>query len=153
MALGAHALALAASLSQAGLVPGLAPLIPDNFVPSIELGVTYGNKSVELGNLFRVSEVKSAPTISFAKEVSRHRPYLRCFLDSLNDQADAPESQLYTLLLVDPDAPTPDDPKYAYWRHWVVSGLKPGNGIEPASALTEYLGPGPKDEYVSHCFI
>ena len=84
MTLGAHALALAASLSQAGLVPGLAPLIPDYFVPSTELGVTYGNKSVELGNLFRVSEVKSAPTISFAKEVSWHRPHLRYFLDSLN---------------------------------------------------------------------
>ncbi|OJJ54771.1 hypothetical protein ASPSYDRAFT_93672 [Aspergillus sydowii CBS 593.65] len=135
MALGAHALALAASLSQAGLVPGLAPLIPDNFVPSTELGVTYGNKSVELGNLFRVSEVKSAPTISFAKE------------------ADSPESQLYTLLLVDPDAPTPDDPKYAYWRHWVVSGLKPGNGIEPASALTKYLGPGPKDDSAPHRYL
>lgn len=70
MALAAHALALAASLSQAGLVPGLAPLIPDNFTPSTQLGVAYGNKSVELGNLFRVSEVASAPTISFSKEVS-----------------------------------------------------------------------------------
>jgi phosphatidylethanolamine-binding protein len=57
------------------------------------------------------------------------------------------------LLLVDPDAPTPDDPKFAFWRHWVVSRLKPltsATGIvaEGKPPLTEYLGPGPKDEYV-----
>ena len=54
------------------------------------------------------------------------------------------------LLLVDPDAPTPDDPKFAFWRHWVLSGLQPlsgGNQVaQTKPALTEYLGPGPKDE-------
>jgi phosphatidylethanolamine-binding protein (PEBP) family uncharacterized protein len=54
------------------------------------------------------------------------------------------------LMLVDPDAPTPDDPKFAFWRHWVLSGLQPlGGGNQVAQtkpALTEYLGPGPKDE-------
>lgn len=57
-------------------------------------------------------------------------------------------SQQYTLLLVDPDAPTPDEPKFAYWRHWVVSGLMPGRESGSKKVLTEYLGPGPKDEYV-----
>jgi phosphatidylethanolamine-binding protein (PEBP) family uncharacterized protein len=55
------------------------------------------------------------------------------------------------LLLVDPDAPTPDDPKFAFWRHWVLPGLRPLSGDEGLvaqvqPALTEYLGPGPKDE-------
>jgi phosphatidylethanolamine-binding protein (PEBP) family uncharacterized protein len=67
----------------------------------------------------------------------------------MEPQDNAPESLSYTLLLVDPDAPTPDDPKFAYWRHWVVSGLKPSAGAE-GKILTEYLGPGPKDEYASH---
>jgi phosphatidylethanolamine-binding protein (PEBP) family uncharacterized protein len=64
----------------------------------------------------------------------------------MEPQNNAHESSSYTLLLVDPDAPTPDDPKFAYWRHWVVSGLKPSVGAE-GKVLTEYLGPGPKDEY------
>jgi phosphatidylethanolamine-binding protein (PEBP) family uncharacterized protein len=67
---------------------------------------------------------------------------------NIEPQDNAPESSSYTVLLVDPDAPTPDDPKFAYWRHWVVSGLKPSESAE-GKVLTEYLGPGPKDEYVS----
>lgn len=52
-------------------------------------------------------------------------------------------------MLVDPDAPTPEDPKFAFWRHWVISGLQPGRGGgAAATALTEFLGPGPKPEYV-----
>ncbi|KAL4759433.1 YbhB/YbcL family Raf kinase inhibitor-like protein [Aspergillus foveolatus] len=137
MSLQAHAQALATSLSQAALVPGSAPLIPDNFKPTTELNVSFGEKAVSLGNLFRVSEVKSAPTVSFVKEEQ------------------APEGQLYTLLLVDPDAPTPDDPKFAYWRHWVVSGLTASQGInaESAKTLTEYLGPGPKDDSRPHRYL
>ncbi|KAL6236515.1 hypothetical protein BDW75DRAFT_250064 [Aspergillus navahoensis] len=137
MSLQAHAQALSTSLSQAALVPGSAPLIPDDFAPTTELSISFGEKAVNLGNLFRVSEVKSAPSISFAKEEN------------------SPDSQLYTLLLVDPDAPTPDDPKFAYWRHWVISGLTPSEGInaESARTLTEYLGPGPKDESRPHRYL
>jgi hypothetical protein len=69
MSLQAYAQALATSLSQAALVPGSAPLIPDDFKPTTELNVFFGEKAVSLGNLFRVSEVKSAPTVSFVKEV------------------------------------------------------------------------------------
>lgn len=66
-------------------------------------------------------------------------------------QPNAPEDASYMLLLVDPDAPTPDDPKFAFWRHWVLPGLKPLAGAEGIVAqtkpvLTEYLAPGPKDE-------
>ncbi|KAL4812431.1 phosphatidylethanolamine-binding protein [Aspergillus spinulosporus] len=137
MPLQAHAQALATSLSQAALVPGSAPLIPDDFKPTTELSISFGEKAVSLGNLFRVSEVKSAPTVSFVKEEQ------------------SPESHLYTLLLVDPDAPTPDDPKFAYWRHWVVSGLTASQGIsaESAKTLTEYLGPGPKDDSRPHRYL
>ncbi|RDW68829.1 YbhB/YbcL family Raf kinase inhibitor-like protein [Aspergillus mulundensis] len=137
MSLQTHAEALTTSLAQAGLISDSAGLIPNAFTPTTELAVKFGEKAVELGNLFRVSEVKSAPTLSFENE------------------ADVPESQLYTLLLVDPDAPTPDDPKFAFWRHWVVSGLTAAEGLgaESAKVLTEYLGPGPKDESRPHRYL
>lgn len=75
------------------------------------------------------------------------------FADDGKLQADAADGTSYTLLLVDPDAPTPDDPKFAFWRHWVLAGLQPLKDAEAVvaetrPALTEYLGPGPKDEYV-----
>ncbi|KAI1138251.1 hypothetical protein F5Y05DRAFT_413565 [Hypoxylon sp. FL0543] len=45
---------------------------------------------------------------------------------SLPTEADDPPDPSYTLILADPDEPTPEHPKYAFWWHWVVSGLKPG---------------------------
>ncbi|KAL2816570.1 phosphatidylethanolamine-binding protein [Aspergillus granulosus] len=134
MSLQTHTEALSSSLAQAGLSPGSAPLIPDGFKPTTELGIAFGEKVVSLGNLFRVSEVKTSPIISFAKEESTS------------------ESQTYTLLFIDPDAPTPDDPKFAYWRHWVVSGLKPSENAE-GKILTEYLGPGPKEDSRPHRYL
>ncbi|KAL4874582.1 phosphatidylethanolamine-binding protein [Aspergillus karnatakaensis] len=135
MSLEQHTQSLLSSLSQANLVPGSAPLIPDTFKPSTQLNIAFGDKAIEHGNLFRVSEVKAAPSIQFDKEPN------------------ASGSQTYTLLLIDPDAPTPDDPKFAYWRHWVVSGLKAGEKVENVTALTEYLGPGPKDDSRPHRYL
>lgn len=59
-------------------------------------------------------------------------------------------------MLVDPDAPTPDNPKFAYWRHWVVSNIKSSSTSSQLSSgniLTEYLGPGPKDESKPHRYL
>ncbi|KAA8642013.1 hypothetical protein EYZ11_003964 [Aspergillus tanneri] len=129
MSLVTHAQNLSSSLLKAGLVPGSAPLIPDDFKPLTELSVRFGERQVNLGNLFRASECKQAPSVSFTPENTW-------------------SSKTYTLLLIDPDAPTPDDPKFAYWRHWVLSGLVPGmDDGDALNVLTEYLGPGPKDEY------
>ncbi|KAH0491124.1 hypothetical protein TgHK011_002567 [Trichoderma gracile] len=134
---------LSASLSAANLVPGPAEgLIPRNFKPTTRLSISFDGKDVELGNLFRVNEVKLAPFVSFEAEPN------------------APEDASYMLLLVDPDAPTPDDPKFAFWRHWVLPGLKPlaGSGAHGVVAqtkpvLTEYLAPGPKDESQPHRYL
>ncbi|EAW17123.1 YbhB/YbcL family Raf kinase inhibitor-like protein [Aspergillus fischeri NRRL 181] len=128
MSLESHTQQLTQSLAQANLTPGLLPFLPPDFKPTTQLHVSFNNKPVSLGNLFRASECKTAPSVSFSKEE--------------NNQ---PSSTSYTLLLVDPDAPTPDDPKFAFWRHWVVSGLKAEEG-DSGTAVTEYLGPGPKDE-------
>ncbi|UKZ79778.1 hypothetical protein TrVFT333_007540 [Trichoderma virens FT-333] len=134
--------ASSSSLAEAKLVPGSAEaLIPRDFKPATRLAISFGGREVELGNLFRVNEVKLAPFVSFEAEVG----------DSLEDAS-------YMLLLVDPDAPTPDDPKFAFWRHWVLPGLKPLAGADGVvaqtkAALTEYLAPGPKDESQPHRYL
>lgn len=72
MALEDLAKALASSLEQAKLVPGsAASIIPQDFKPTTELSVKFNGRSLELGNLLRSSECKSAPSISFTAEVSR----------------------------------------------------------------------------------
>ncbi|KAL6904224.1 phosphatidylethanolamine-binding protein [Trichoderma evansii] len=140
--LSAFAQALTSSLAVAKLVPGSAEaLIPRGFMPTTRLGVSFDGRDVELGNLFRVREVKLAPFVSFEAEAG----------DSLGDAS-------YMLLLLDPDAPTPDDPKFAFWRHWVLPGLKPltsADGIvaQTKPVLTEYLAPGPKDDSKPHRYL
>ncbi|KAJ8119314.1 hypothetical protein ONZ43_g3711 [Nemania bipapillata] len=138
MSLEAHAAALTASLATANLAPGsAASLIGEGFRPTTKLEVNFGERVVELGNFFRAGECKQAPKLAFAPE------------------ADAPEGASYILVLTDPDAPTPDDPKFAFWRHWVLSGLRP-LGVDTAvaaSELTAYLGPGPKDDSKPHRYL
>ncbi|KAJ2989871.1 hypothetical protein NUW58_g3247 [Xylaria curta] len=126
------------SLAKANLVPGSAAgLITEGFRPTTKLNVRFGEKVVELGTFLRAGECKQAPTIAFVSE------------------ADAPENASYSFILTDPDAPTPDDPKFAFWRHWVLSGLRP-SGVDAAttsSELTAYLGPGPKDDSKPHRYL
>ncbi|KAH6887394.1 phosphatidylethanolamine-binding protein [Thelonectria olida] len=125
----------------AGLVPGPADgLISPAFNPAFELKVAFNGRDVTLGNLFRSSECKSAPAINFSSDVHTE-------LD-----------KSYLIMLVDPDAPTPDDPKFAFWRHWIQSGLQPPREDAPCvtfsqAALTEYLGPGPKDDSKPHRYL
>ncbi|KAI9903713.1 hypothetical protein N3K66_000242 [Trichothecium roseum] len=132
-----HARVLRETLRAAGLVPGpAAALVPEDFAPSTVLNVSFGDKAVELGNLFRVSEVADAPTLGFDAEEN------------------AAEGAKYLAMLIDPDAPTPEDPKYAFWRHWIQGGLEPG--VWPPAhqaAVTSYLAPGPKDDSTPHRYL
>ncbi|PNS21749.1 OV-16 antigen [Sphaceloma murrayae] len=134
--ISSHSTSLITSLKDMKLSPGQVSLIPESFIPTTELGVTFGDKQVKQGNLIRVSEAKCTPTISFAPEDGASR------------------DQSYTLMLVDPDAPTPDDPKFAWWRHWIISGLRPGAPAEQTKeAVTAYLAPGPKDDSKPHRYL
>ncbi|KAF2022428.1 phosphatidylethanolamine-binding protein [Aaosphaeria arxii CBS 175.79] len=125
--------ALLTSLSRAGLLP--SPVIPATFKPAVEVSVSFNEKPVVAGNLFRVSEVSQAPEVTFTPETG------------------ASGTTRYTLILTDPDAPTPDDPKFAYWRHWVVSNIEPKKSSTTGKTLTQYLAPGPKDESKPHRYL
>lgn len=59
--------ALLASLSKAALLPSL--VIPDTFKPSVELSVSFDERPVIPGDLFRVNQVKDVPIVSFTPEV------------------------------------------------------------------------------------
>ncbi|KAI1851552.1 hypothetical protein JX265_012366 [Neoarthrinium moseri] len=142
MSLEEHTQALRASLTDAKLVPGsAASLIPSSFSPSTILSIDYDSKAVSLGNFFRASECRIAPGVRFPAE------------------AGAPSSASYTLIMTDPDAPTPDDPKFAFWRHWILAGLQPlsssaeGQVAQTKPTVTEYLGPGPKDDSKPHRYL
>ncbi|KAI0402718.1 phosphatidylethanolamine-binding protein [Xylaria palmicola] len=138
MPLDDHAAALTASLAKADLVPGVAAgLIAEGFRPTTKLNVRFGDKALALGTFLRAGECKQAPTVTFSTEPG------------------APQDAAYSLMLMDPDAPTPDDRKFAFWRHWVLSGLRPEGAAAAAdvSELTVYLGPGPGEASKPHRYL
>ncbi|KAH4922036.1 hypothetical protein HBI79_182870 [Parastagonospora nodorum] len=123
------------SLTSASLLP--SPIIPTSFTPTVNLSISYPSISPSNGSFVRVSQVAHTPKIS----ISPSSPS---------------DSESYTLMLIDPDAPTPADPKFAYWRHWVVCHIpstSSTNISESGVTLTKYLPPGPKDESGPHRYL
>ncbi|CBX96322.1 hypothetical protein IAQ61_001496 [Plenodomus lingam] len=137
--------ALLASLKSANLLP--SPIIPDTFCPTYNLTVRFPNLTPQNGDLARVSQVKEQPLITLSPLSAT--------------PAAAGNETSFTFMQIDPDAPTPDDPKYSYWRHWIVSNI-PGSAAEEETGadviakgrtVTPYLAPGPKDDSGPHRYL
>ncbi|KAI8984196.1 phosphatidylethanolamine-binding protein [Mycotypha africana] len=118
------------ALKKADIIPNI---VSNDFTPSTLLGIKFPNgEEVALGNFIKPSDSQEAPEVTFV----------------------APdENAKYTLLMIDPDAPSKEDPKWAPYRHWVLTNV-PGNGdIKQASALDSYLGPAPPPNTGDHRYI
>ena len=142
--------ALLTSLKSANLLP--SAIIPETFTPSLNLNVKFPSSGLapENGSLARVSQVKDQPVISVVPSS----------FSSPQTTISNSTATTYTFMMIDPDAPTPDDPKFGYWRHWVVASI-PIPGSSPSEedvavrgkTLTPYLAPGPKDESGPHRYL
>ncbi|KAL4296106.1 hypothetical protein GQ457_12G007560 [Hibiscus cannabinus] len=101
----------------------------DMFVPTVTMSVYYGSKHVTNG-----CDIKPSMTINPPKVA----------IDGLPDQ-------LYTLVMTDPDAPSPSEPSMREWVHWIVSdipgGTNPTRDTEGRSIsgkeMVAYMGPRP----------
>ncbi|XP_014554876.1 hypothetical protein COCVIDRAFT_17422 [Bipolaris victoriae FI3] len=128
------------ALKSANLLP--SSVIPDSFTPTIDLSVKFpSGLAPERGSLARVSQIAEQPVISISS--------------TPNSSSSA---STYAFMMIDPDAPTPDDPKFAYWRHWVITSIpstvSPTEDItSKGKTLTQYLAPGPKDESGPHRYL
>ncbi|KAI0990500.1 hypothetical protein GJ496_000244 [Pomphorhynchus laevis] len=84
-----------------------------------KMTVTYGSKNVQNGILLSKSETAHFPNISLV------------LMPGL----------LYTLAMVDPDAPCPDDPKFGPWLHYYVHDISSEN--KKGKEILSYSGPSP----------
>ncbi|XP_075714994.1 phosphatidylethanolamine-binding protein 4 isoform X2 [Rhinoderma darwinii] len=61
--------------------------------------------------------------------------------------SNAKEDKDYTLMMVDPDAPSRDNPSRKYWRHWLVTDIQGQDLLSGQSlkgrVITDYNGPSP----------
>jgi phosphatidylethanolamine-binding protein (PEBP) family uncharacterized protein len=109
---------------------GIFKDVIDKFTVTVPLKITYGSKEVKDGNELKPSEVTNAPKITW--------------------NADAKD--LYTLAMVDPDAPSRKDPKFGEWRHWLVINI-PGNELSKGTVISQYAGASPPKGTGLHRYI
>ncbi|KAJ6987422.1 hypothetical protein NC653_020622 [Populus alba x Populus x berolinensis] len=79
----------------------------DPFTKSIPLRVTYNSREVNNGCELKPSQVANQPRVDIGGED------LRTF---------------YTLVMVDPDAPSPSDPSLREYLHWLVTDIPATTG-------------------------
>nr|ACN54547.1 mother of FT and TFL1-like protein [Physcomitrium patens] len=97
----------------------------DTFVPSVDMAIHYSTRQVTNGCQMMPSATAQAPEIH------------------LSDKSGG--NNLYTLIMIDPDAPSPSEPTLREWLHWIVTDI-PGNsgGSEMTSGfprLNELIAP------------
>eukprot|EP00730_Choanoeca_flexa_P011733 TRINITY_DN27780_c0_g1_i1.p1 TRINITY_DN27780_c0_g1~~TRINITY_DN27780_c0_g1_i1.p1 ORF type:complete len:198 (+),score=20.69 TRINITY_DN27780_c0_g1_i1:3-596(+) len=59
---------------------------------------------------------------------------------------------LYTLALIDPDAPSPSDPKFGCWMHYWSYNIK-GSDIGSGQVLAEFVPSGPGEGSGVHTYV
>lgn len=64
----------------------------------------------------------------------------------------AKESEYYTLAMVDPDAPSRENPKFREWHHWLVGNIF-GGDMNKSEVLSDYIGSGPPKGTGLHRYV
>ncbi|KAF6138938.1 hypothetical protein GIB67_025667 [Kingdonia uniflora] len=95
--------------------------VVDLFVPSVNMSVTYGTKHVTNGCELKPSMCVENP---------------RVHIGGYSDQ-------FYTLVMTDPDAPSPSEPSLRQWVHWIVTDIPGGTNPTRGTEILPYMAPRP----------
>ncbi|CAH0387482.1 unnamed protein product [Bemisia tabaci] len=102
------------AFEKAGIVPNIIPKAPLR-----ELKVKWVDTVISFGNKIKPNITRLAPT------------FVRWPIDEAN--------HLHTLIMIDPDVPSRQDPWKGEWQHWIVVNI-PWGRIWAGEELTEYRG-------------
>ncbi|CAG9828743.1 unnamed protein product [Diabrotica balteata] len=118
--------ALKEKMEKEQVVPNVIDQVPEHVAE-----VQYpGGQKVDLGNELTPTQVKDQPTITWP----------------------ADSNSYYTVLMVDPDAPSRKEPKVSEVLHWSVGNV-PGNDVAKGETLAGYRGSGPPQGTGLHRYI
>ncbi|GJM99863.1 hypothetical protein PR202_ga17002 [Eleusine coracana subsp. coracana] len=95
--------------------------VVDLFVPSVAMSVRFGTKDLTNGCEIKPSVAAALPVIHIAGRA--------------ND--------LFTLVMTDPDAPSPSEPSMREWLHWLVVNIPGGREPSQGEEVVPYMGPRP----------
>ncbi|KAK1406424.1 hypothetical protein QVD17_41721 [Tagetes erecta] len=94
----------------------------DSFTKSINLTVSYNDREVSNGCELKPSQVVNQPRVDIGGDD------LRAF---------------HTLVMVDPDAPSPSDPNLREYLHWLVTDIPATTGARFGQEVVCYESPRP----------
>ncbi|MED6120368.1 Protein HEADING DATE 3A [Stylosanthes scabra] len=94
----------------------------DPFENSIPIRVTYNSRDVCNGCEFKPSQVVHQPRVAIGGDDLRN---------------------LYTLVAVNPDAPSPSDPSLREYLHWLVTDIPATTGPSFGNEVVAYESPRP----------
>ncbi|XP_017217625.2 protein VERNALIZATION 3-like [Daucus carota subsp. sativus] len=104
----------------------------DPFTRSISLSVIYNNREVNNGCELRPSQIINHPRVNIGGDD------LRTF---------------YTLVMVDPDAPSPSDPSLREYLHWLVTDIPATTGAHFGHQMMFYESPRPSSGIHRFVFV
>ncbi|TVU25783.1 hypothetical protein EJB05_28303, partial [Eragrostis curvula] len=111
------------SMSRDPLVVGLVVGdIVDPFITTASLRVFYNNKEMTNGSELKPSQVMNEPRVQIGGRDMR---------------------TLYTLVMVDPDAPSPSNPTEREYLHWLVTDIPETTGASFGVEVMPYESPRP----------
>ncbi|XP_072958970.1 protein VERNALIZATION 3-like [Typha angustifolia] len=96
--------------------------VVDPFVRSASLRVLYNNREMTVGSELKPSQVASKPRIEIGGRNT---------------------SNLYTLVMVDPDAPSPSNPTKREHLHWLVTDIPESTDASYGNEIMGYESPRP----------
>ncbi|CAJ2637415.1 flowering locus T-like protein [Trifolium pratense] len=104
------------------VVGGVIGDVLDPFQTSIPITVSYHGKEVNNGAEFKPSQVVNQPRIIVGGNDLRN---------------------FYTLVMVDPDAPSPSNPNFREYLHWLVTDIPASTGPTFGHEVVPYESPRP----------
>ncbi|KAJ3246002.1 hypothetical protein HK104_007917 [Borealophlyctis nickersoniae] len=146
------------ALTDGGVVPDI---LPDGFEPSLELTVKFpSGKKVTVGKEQTRTTTKShlhkhKPTQNIQPAnfpVRTQLPLLSVISAPTITYTPPTPDTVYTLTMIDPDAPSRSDPNLGEWRHWVIANI-PGADINKGEVLSEWDAPAPPQGTGLHRYV
>ncbi|KAJ0973038.1 hypothetical protein J5N97_020997 [Dioscorea zingiberensis] len=104
------------------LVGGVIGDVVDPFVKSATMRVMYNNKELTNGSELRPSAVVNEPKVEIGGSDLR---------------------RLYTLVMLDPDAPSPSNPTGREYLHWLVTDIPESTDSRFGNEVVSYESPRP----------
>ncbi|KAH7658142.1 Phosphatidylethanolamine-binding protein [Dioscorea alata] len=104
----------------------------DPFTRSVSLQVKFGSKDVTNGREFKPSQVVNQPRVEIGG---------------------TDLTTFYTLVMVDPDAPSPSDPNLREYLHWLVADIPGTTGTLFGQEIVCYESPRPSLGIHRYAFI